>query len=441
MRKITEEKLNIDGMSCHSCEKVLKSSIKNLDGITKVSASFNDKTVTVKYDEQKVSRDDIIAVIEKEGYTLKNNSSNNFVIISIIAILILYLALKDTNIFNFIPEVDQSMNYGILFVVGLLTSLHCIAMCGGINMSVSINHQLKNKDKSKKNTIIPGMLYNLGRVTSYTIIGGIVGLIGSVISFSPDAKNLVSVVVGLFMIGLGINMTGIIKNKKLFNFPIPKFITSFLIKQKRRVSSPYTIGLINGFMPCGPLQSMQVYALGTGSFFYGAISMFFFALGTVPLMIIVSLMSSFLSAKMSVTLKKISAVFIIFLGLIMLNRGIDFNTLIPKNEPTIPKSAITAEIKDGYQEVTTRFYRGQYVPIVVQKGIPVRWTIVINGGDLNGCNNKIYIAKYNLTVPLDFGENIVEFTPDESGAFRYTCWMNMLRSTIYVVDSLEINNE
>ena len=436
MSKIINEKLNIDGMSCHSCEKILKTSIKKLDGVIKVSASFNDHSVNVSYDFDKVSKDNIISAIEKEGYVVKQNSNNYFVLPIIIFILILYVFLKNNNLFNFIPKINENMNFGILFVVGLLTSIHCVAMCGGINMSVALNYQFKVKSKSK--TIVPGILYNLGRVTSYTLIGGIVGLIGSVISFTPGAKNLVSIVVGLFMILLGINITGFFKNKKLFNFPIPNFIVNFLNNQKKRFTSPFVIGLLNGFMPCGPLQSMQVYALGTGSFFYGALSMFFFALGTVPLMIIISLMSSFLSAKMSVTLKKLSAIFIIFLGLIMLNRGVDLKTINIQNNPIVAKNAVTAEVKDGYQEVITRFERGQYKPIVVQKGIPVKWIIIIKGGDLNGCNNKIYIEEYNITIELEFGENIVEFTPEEIGTFRYTCWMNMLRSSIYVVDSIEM---
>ena len=80
---------------------------------------------------------------------------------------------------------------------------------------------------------------------------------------------------------------------------------------------------------------------------------------------------------------------------------------------------------------------GAYTPITVQRGVPVEWTIVADADRLNGCNNEIVVPAYGLTVALQPGENVVEFTPGESGAVTYSCWMGMIRSSIYVVDSLE----
>jgi plastocyanin domain-containing protein len=121
----------------------------------------------------------------------------------------------------------------------------------------------------------------------------------------------------------------------------------------------------------------------------------------------------------------------------MFNRGFDYSFFINLAKPHINlNDAIVSTIKDGYQEVITRFEDGRYQPIVVQKGIPVKWTIVIEKGDLNGCNNAIVISQYNLEITLNYGDNLVEFTPDKVGSFKYTCWMRMLSNYIYVVDDI-----
>ncbi len=430
MDNIVMKILKVDGMTCSMCEKAIENTLKKLDGVKKVKASYKNKTVMIKYDKNKIDQKLIASSLDKEGYIIITDSNNRVVIIAFIIMFGLYLIFKNTNLFYFVPEIKDNIGYGLLFIVGLLTSIHCIAMCGGINISVSMDRKFKS-----------GFLYNLGRVTSYTIIGGIVGGIGSTIAINDTIKDIISIVAGIFMIVMGLNMTNIFKSN-FINIHIPKFIGRFINKNKKNANSPFIIGMLNGLMPCGPLQTMQLYALGTGSILKGALSMFFFSLGTTPLMLGLSTLSSFISGKMGVQLKKISGVLVVFLGIIMFNRGFDYTSITNLKEPSFdPKKVTIAVIKDGYQEVTTRFENGRYKPIVVEKGIPVRWTIVIEDGDLNGCNNSIIIKEYNLQKDLDYGDNLVIFTPNDIGKFKYTCWMRMIASSIYVVDDIETINK
>jgi sulfite exporter TauE/SafE len=280
-------------------------------------------------------------------------------------------------------------------------------------------------------------LYNLGRVISYTIIGGIVGGIGSTLTLNSSTKDLVSIIAGMFMIILGINMTGLFKNINILRIHLPKFIKKTIDNQKKKAKSPFVVGLLNGLMPCGPLQTMQLYALGTGSIIKGALSLFIFALGTLPLMQGLSSLSSFLSGKMGAQLKRVSGVLVVVLGVAMFNRGFDYSFIYNLNKSSINLGNITAAVvKDGYQEVAVRFEDGRYKPIVVQKGIPVKWTIEILQGDLNGCNNEIIVSAFDIDKSLDYGDNLVEFTPGKTGTFKYTCWMHMLSNYIYVVDDI-----
>lgn len=99
-------------------------------------------------------------------------------------------------------------------------------------------------------------------------------------------------------------------------------------------------------------------------------------------------------------------------------------------------SGTKATVSDGVQTVTTTLDRGIYKPIVVQAGVPVKWTITAKDGDLSSCNNKMLIRSYGVEKQLAVGDNVVEFTPTKAGTINYSCWMGMVGSTITVVDDI-----
>jgi sulfite exporter TauE/SafE/copper chaperone CopZ len=443
------KKYKIEGMTCSGCENRIEKGLKSLVGIEEVKAKFSDSTVEVTYINEKANESQIIDKIESLDYKVilgkkytkvennvqSNGKSNILQFIGIIVILIaVYLLIQNTIGFNFIPEVNQSMGYGMLFVIGLLTSLHCVAMCGGINISQCASY----KDQNYKYKFMPSILYNIGRVISYTLIGGIFGAFGSLISISEFAKAMVSIISGVLMLIMGLNMLNIFPWLRKLNPKMPKFLTNKFNKEKSK-KGPLYVGLLNGLMPCGPLQAMQIYALGTGNFISGSMSMFLFSLGTVPLMFGLGALSSFLTSKFNHNMMKVSAALVIILGIIMMNRGASLTgmSLIPDfSGLQQTKSANVAVISDAVQTVTTRLENGRYSPIVVQKGIPVKWTIKVEQGELNGCNNPINIPEFKMTKKLVVGDNLIEFTPTETKNIIYTCWMGMISSSIKVVDDL-----
>lgn len=454
-QNIVKRVLQIGGMTCTGCETRIENVLKKFAGIESVKAIYSSANVYITYDSNVLKLEEIVEAIEKLDYKVENNPLNSvqtntkefekntknkskYDIGKIIGVGIimfaLYMIINHTIGFNFIPQVDQSMGYGLLFIVGLLTSLHCIAMCGGINLSVCVQYNT-GTEGSKKSKLKPSMLYNLGRVISYTVVGGIVGALGSAISFSGTAKGVVAVLSGIFMVIMGLNMLNIFPWLKKLNPRLPKFIGRKLHNSsggKKR--GPLYVGLLNGFMPCGPLQAMQLYALGTGSFTAGALSMFLFSLGTVPLMFGFGAVSSFLSSKFTHKMLKVSAVLVIVLGVIMLNRGLNLSGFgIASAAVNTSTTQSIARVENGVQLVTTKLEAGSYAPIVVQKGIPVKWTIKAGEEDLNGCNNPVTIPKYNIQKKLQVGDNVIEFIPQEEGNIVYTCWMGMISSNISVV--------
>ncbi len=448
-----EKILHIDGMTCTSCEMRIENGLRKIDGVKKVKVSYGSSEAHITYDPAAVTLEALIDTVEKLDYKAREKSGgkiqggkdsnsaesrmtiNQLLGIGII-ILAAYLVIKNTVGFNFIPQVNQNMGYGVLFIVGLITSLHCIAMCGGINLSQCVSYKFGDGEPSRIAKLKPSLLYNAGRVISYTVVGGIVGALGSVISFSGTAKGIVAILSGIFMVIMGLNMMNIFPWLRKFNPRMPKIFGN-KVHNNNGKRGPLYVGLLNGLMPCGPLQAMQIYALGTGSFYAGALSMFLFSLGTVPLMFGFGAVSSFLSGKFTHRMMKVSAALVMILGIIMLNRGLSLSGInVAYGASTGAASGSVAKIEGNVQNVSISLESGRYKPIIVQKGIPVKWDIKADAGDINGCNETINIPKYNIQKKLVPGDNIIEFTPDAAGDVPYSCWMGMIRSNIKVVDDI-----
>jgi hypothetical protein len=221
---------------------------------------------------------------------------------------------------------------------------------------------------------------------------------------------------------MGVNMLGIFPALRKLTPRLPHFTTSR--------KSPLIVGLLNGLMPCGPLQAMQIYALSTGSPLKGALSMLFFSLGTAPLMFGLGALSSVLGKKFSAKVMTAGAVLVCVLGLSMLTQGWNLAGL---NSPSVSSAAQTeVTITDGVQIVKSTLESGRYPNITVQIGMPVKWVIDAPRGSVNGCNYRMSIG--SSSVDLQTGENVIEFVPDRTGKFGYTCWMGMIRGTITVTD-------
>jgi len=436
---IRNQRVKVYDMTCTSCEKRIERTVKKLDGVIDVRANFSGQYADIEFIDEICSINQIKAAINRVGYSTEDAKSFKFIGIIIVVAAILLLGIN-TGSFNMEDKLKNA-SYAVLFVVGLITSLHCVGMCGGIMLSQTIGKE----SKSKFNAMKPAILYNLGRVVSYTIIGGIAGAIGSVFALSLTAKASMQILAGIFMIVMGFNMAGFKAFRKL-QLKLPTSVLKLLGKPKPK--TPFFVGIFNGLMPCGPLQTMQLYALGTGSGISGALSMFIFAIGTVPLMLTFGALSSLLSKGYTKKILKFSGILIVVLGLVMSNRGLALAgmNLSPASmlanigtfgdNSSAAANATKATIKDGVQVINMTANVYGYTPntLYVQKGMPVKW--VIDGEQLTGCNNTIVMPDMNLEQKLQSGKNIIEFTPGNED-IPFSCWMGMKRGTIKVVDDLK----
>ncbi|MCD1655188.1 sulfite exporter TauE/SafE family protein [Treponema zuelzerae] len=450
--------LHVDGMTCGACESRITKTLRALSGVLSAEARVQSGQVIVEYDEDQIDLSRIENAIENIGYPIRRKNKAATAIALGIGLLLVaaYLIASVSGVFSTIPQITANVGYAMLFVIGLLTSIHCVAMCGGIALSQSVGMQGPEAAANSVSMgerfrrLRPGLFYNLGRIVSYTSIGAVVGALGATFNFSSASKGIIAALAGAFMILLGLKMLGVVRGFPQIGkvVPAPLRKAAGAISRRLRRGGPFAVGILNGLMPCGPLQTMQLYALGTGSVLAGAISMFVFSLGTVPLMLLFGLTATLLPRKFVPIMVKASAVLVMFLGAVTFARaatlaGISLPAITVSSpavlEPTgnvARARLIKADVSDGKQTVLTEFRNGQYVPFAAQSGLPLTWTIRISAEDLNGCNNEIVIPAYDVRKKLVPGDNVIEFTPTKAGRVAYSCWMGMIRSSITVTDAL-----
>lgn len=355
-------------------------------------------------------------------------------ILQIIGMMIVFLGVyflsSGVSIFS-LPELGAGSGLLLVFITGVLTSFHCIGMCGGLVVTYATNH--KSESNNKRKNLIPHLEYNAAKLVSYTIMGALVGLIGSFFNFTGALRGFMAIFAGGFMIVMGLNMLNIFPWLRRFTIRTP----NVLGKVEGRRKGPLFLGLLTGLMPCGPLQAMLLFAAGTGSVLQGSLTMLAFGLGTVPMMLGFGSITSLISHKATKSILKFSAIVVLSLGIIMFNRGLVLSGSPASLETLNPFSSsimTSAKIIDDSQTIDMKVTRYGWEPntFVVKKGVPVRWNIEVE--EVTYCNNEMIFPAFGISQK--FSENgekfTLEFTPNKEGKFQFTCWMGMIPGMIIV---------
>lgn len=300
-----------------------------------------------------------------------------------------------------------------LFILGVTISMHCVGMCGGFVLSASAGR--------KKEALFG---YLGGKLAGYTLVGGVLGLIGSFFVITPEIRAALAIFAALFMIVYALSLLGVGFARAIYaSLPRPGI-------ERGSGPNPLVLGFLNAFIPCGPLQVAQLYALSTGSFIDGAAALFAFGLGTTPLLALFGGVASALTKNATATLMKVSGVVILLLSANLLWGGVV--TFMPASSQTVSNSTGNVTDNGGIQVIRSELYGYGYEPDVlsVKEGISVRWIIDVK--ELTGCNNRILVPALGIDKQLSKGENVIEFTPNETGEIDYSCWMHMLTGKIIV---------
>lgn len=290
---------HIEGMHCKACVMLSEEEIKEHPQVTVAATSLKHRTVQVTGNFGEADQNTIIAelneLLEKHGYTLSlEKPSGNKVewkefaaaVPYVLAFILLFILLQKAGIINLV-NISQ-VTYGTAFVIGAIASVStCMAIVGGLVLSMSATFA-KEGDKVR-----PQALFHIGRIVSFFVLGGIMGAAGSVFHLGQTGIFIMSFGIGIIMFILGINLLDIFHVTKRFQLTMPKAFSAKMMRVTdiNHTMTPALVGMATFFLPCGFTQSMQLYALSTGSFVQGGLIMLAFALGTFPVLALISFSS------------------------------------------------------------------------------------------------------------------------------------------------------
>lgn len=225
--------------------------------------------------------------------------------------------------------------YILALVTGLITSLHCIGMCGPIAIALPLGR------KTWIEKAFGTLTYNVGRTITYAFIGAVFGLLGQGIQMA-GFHQWASIIIGALMI-LSVIFPTLFKDKRkiesfLFGYTgklIGKFRKLF---SNGSIPSLFLIGLLNGLLPCGPVYVAVAGALNTGSMVNGILFMILFGIGTIPIMFAIPMLGNIIGAKIRKKFSWVLSVFIILLGVLFILRGLDLGIMYvsPKSKMLKP---------------------------------------------------------------------------------------------------------
>jgi sulfite exporter TauE/SafE/copper chaperone CopZ len=330
-------KFHVNGMHCQSCVVLTETELVEQPGVNQVKAHLKDLSIDVSGDfgnkTPEAIASDLSVVLKPHGYTLsleKQNQTINwsdFYVAAPIALVFigLFILLQKIGLVNLIG--GSKVSYGTAFIIGLVASVSsCMAVVGGLVLSMSANFA-KDGDR-----IRPSILFHLGRLVSFFILGGIIGILGSTFQLGLTGTLILGLVVGFVLLILGLNLLDIFPWAKKLQPTMPAFIGKRVhgLKNISHTLTPLLVGTATFFLPCGFTQSMQIYSLTTGSFWTGALTMFTFALGTLPMLAILSFSSLGIHKKaQSGIFFKTAGLVVIFFGLFNLINSLVAAGIIP----------------------------------------------------------------------------------------------------------------
>ena len=443
--------VSIKGMHCRSCEILIEDELKSIKGVSSVDISHRTGSATIHFEGKHLNHGDVVHAVKQAGYELGTNEELPFfsqnvqdyteVGIGIVVLSIIYLIIKELGLFDL--NLVASNNFSslpVVLLVGLTAGVStCMALVGGLVLGVASRYSQENPDASVKEKFTPHLYFNLGRIVSFFVLGGIIGFIGSFFQLSPSFMGLMIILVGISMMYLGLQLTNIFPQLTGSSITLPKWISKTLGLSTRQDSSyshrsAFSLGALTFFVPCGFTQAIQLYAMTTGSFITGALTMAVFAIGTTPGLLSLGGLTSFIKGKSSGLFFKIVGLTVIAMALFNISNGLTLAGLKNSKQSKIQIQETDPNVKmeNGVQVVRMEQNSRGYYPDVftVKKGVPVKW--IVKSVYPYSCASSLVVQKLNIRTTLTEKEQVFEFTPKESGDIPFSCSMGMYSGVINI---------
>ena len=283
-------------MHCRACVALTESELNTHPKVASATSRLESRTVEVCGDFGDLTLEEIAQELNQQlsKHTLAiepqkiatNWREFKSAIPIALGFALLFILLQKLGIVNLISTGQVTL--GTAFIIGIVASLStCMAVVGGLLLSMSATFA-RAGDRMR-----PQVLFHLGRIISFFILGGAIGAIGSAFQFGAIGTFVIGLITGFVMLILGLNLLDIFHFAKRFQPTMPKFVSQKMLQVTKinHTLTPVLVGIATFFLPCGFTQSMQIFTLSTGSFWSGGLTMLAFALGTLPVLALVSFSS------------------------------------------------------------------------------------------------------------------------------------------------------
>jgi len=450
MTELKKESYHISGMHCRSCEILVEDNLSRVAGVKKANVNYKKGVAEVYYD-QKPAHAEVEKAIRNAGYTLGVNkkrpliSGNPMTYIEllfaagILAVILMWLKLF--GVFNLNFQFSSTPGFLAVALIGLAAGVStCMALIGGLVLGISSRHAELHPEATASQKFRPHLFFNLGRLVSYTVLGGAIGLIGSVFRLSSSMLGLLIIFAGIIMFFLGLKMTEIFPRMDGGGLLMPKGVARLLgvnreVKEYSHKGAFWT-GALTFFLPCGFTQAVQVYAISTGSLIQGSLIMFLFALGTMPGLLGIGGLTSVIKGWFARYFFKFVALALLILAVWNMSNGYNLTgiTFAGSNNGDAKQEQLSGKIINGEQVVEITQSGSGYSPrkVTVKKDVPVK--LLVNATNLYVCTASFVIPRFNIWTNFVEGINEIKFIPTETGPIKFSCAMGMYTGVINVVN-------
>lgn len=453
--------LAVDGMTCQSCEILIERKFKKLPGIQRVAVDAAKGYARIECCETVPQLKDFQNALVGEKYTVRplkkhalqtgvqNVRERRPTVLSILGFfsLAIFVGLLFTKLGIFTPQVaiGATISLGAAFVFGLVASLSsCAATVGGFLISSIAQYRGNSR-------FLPASMFVVGRILSYALLGGLLGLAGSVLSPSPLVTGAIVLVAAFYMIVMGLDMLKICPSVLKRLLPrMPKLLAHRMMDAGAHpgLFGPFVSGAATFFIPCGFTQALQLYVLTTGSFSSGSLLLGIFALGTAPALLAIGSSFQSIKGKAQKFLFQFSGALVVLMGVTNVQNGMTITGNPISFDWLKTTFAAQAEIKeakgnslndpnvtyDGKEQVVKMAVEyGGYSPsrFTLRAGVPTKW--IVDGSNAGGCLTVLQAPQLGVRQVLTQGENVIAFTPQQPGTYSFSCSMGMYRGQIAVV--------
>jgi len=339
---------------------------------------------------------------------------------------------------DFLPQrfaISNDMSYALVFVIGVVASIStCIAVTGGLLVAIAAKYNEASGSLTALQRLKPHVYFNVGRIISYTLLGGAIGALGSALTFSAEMNGILTIAASMVMILLGLQMLKLFPSLMRFMPAMPKALSHRIhdLAERQTKGGAFVFGAATFFLPCGFTQALQLYVLAKADFATGALTMLAFSLGTLPALLSLSAVSSFATGALQRRFLKLAGAAVIVLGFLNIQYGLELtggnlsSALFGGTAQPADQAATLSD--DGATQVASmRIVGYQYIPnrFTVTQGVPVQWWI--DASEAAGCGRILIAPKLRVRRLLSSNSTtVISFVPQETGDYGFNCAMGMM---------------